>query len=107
MSSTSQKKAKSDSVAEGDYQQLWNSNPMLKPFIQKLVVNIGVGKAGEELQKAYKVLYSLTNQKPVILLAKKNIKEWDLRKKQSIATKVTLREQAAIDFLKRVLSVMG
>jgi len=86
-----------------DFKMIWAKNPMLKPYIDKVVVNIGVGQAGEELQKAYKVLNSLVEQKPVIVTSKKNIKEWNVRKGQSIATKVTLRSEKALDFLKRTL----
>jgi large subunit ribosomal protein L5 len=94
---------KSEKAAEDDYQLKWKQNPMLKPFIDKVVINIGVGKAGEELQKAFKVLQSLTDRKPVIITAKKSIKEWDVRKRQSIATKVTLRGDEAVAFLKRAI----
>jgi large subunit ribosomal protein L5 len=81
------------------------SHPMQIPYIQKVVVNIGVGQGGEELQKAIEVLKTLTDQKPVIIKAKKNIKEWKVRKGQSIATKVTLRGKKAEDFIKKSLVV--
>jgi large subunit ribosomal protein L5 len=90
---------------ELDYQKIWTKNPMLKPFIDKLVINIGVGQAGEELQKAIKVLKQLSLHEPVILIAKRAIKEFNTRKGQSIATKVTLRGPEAIAFLKRALTV--
>lgn len=93
-------KAKSN---EENYQSMWASNRMLKPYIDKVVVNIGVGQSGEELQKAYKVLNSLCNKKPIMLKAKKNVKEWNIRKNQSIAVKVTLRGEEARAFLKRAL----
>jgi large subunit ribosomal protein L5 len=93
------------SQQELDFQKVWASNPMLYPFIDKVVINIGVGQAGEELQKAVKVLEQLTHHKAVILIAKKSVKEWNIRQKQSIATKVTLRGQAGLDFLKRALTI--
>jgi large subunit ribosomal protein L5 len=86
-----------------DFGKVWSQNPMTKPFIDKVVINIGVGESGEKLQKAYKVLEGLTEQKPVILTAKKSIKEWNVRAKQTIATKVTLRGEKALNFLKRAL----
>jgi len=91
--------------AEMDYQKVWAKNPMMKPFIDKVVVNIGVGQAGEELQKAVKILQQLTNRKPVIITAKKSVKEFNLRQGQSIATKVTMRGDDGLAFLKRALSV--
>jgi large subunit ribosomal protein L5 len=93
------------SQQEVDYQKVWAQNPMLRPFIDKVVINIGVGQAGEELQKAVKVLEQLTHRKAVIIIAKKSVKEWNIRAKQSIATKVTLRGQIGLDFLKRALQI--
>ena len=85
-----------------DYKAKWK-HPMQKPYIDKVVVNIGVGQAGEELVKASKVLEDLTQTHPVILKAQKNVKEWGVRKGQSIATKVTLRGDKAMDIIKRTL----
>jgi large subunit ribosomal protein L5 len=93
----------SSSVESVDYKKKWAGNKMLKPILQKVVINIGIGQAGEELQKAYKVLNSLTDRTSVILKAKRSIKEWNVRKNQSLATKVTLRGQEAKDFLLRAL----
>jgi large subunit ribosomal protein L5 len=52
------------------------------------------------------VLKELTNQQPVKKKAKKTIREFGLRKGESIACVVTLRKQMAIDFLKKVLPVV-
>ncbi len=81
----------------------WEKNPMLKPRIAKVTVNIGVGEAGERLQKAAKVVEQLTGQKPVFTKAKKTIKDFGVRKGESIGVKVTLRKEKAIEFLKKVL----
>ena len=43
----------------------WQEQPMLKPRINKVVVNLNIGKSGEPLEKASNVLEELTNQKPV------------------------------------------
>lgn len=88
-----------------EIQKDWDSNPFRKPKIEKLTINIAVGEAGEELNKASRILELLTNKKPVILKAKKSVKDFNLRKGQSIAVKVTLRGESAITFLKRVLFV--
>jgi large subunit ribosomal protein L5 len=84
----------------------WEEQPMLKPRIGKVVVNLNIGKSGEPLEKASKVLKELTNQTPVKRQAKKTIRDFGLRKGESIACVVTLRKQAAIDFLKKVLPVV-
>jgi large subunit ribosomal protein L5 len=84
----------------------WKEQPMLKPRIEKVVVNLSVGKSGEPLEKASKVLKELTNQTPVKKKAKKSIRDFGLRKGEAIACVVTLRKQAAIDFLKKVMPVV-
>ena len=88
-----------------DFQKNWDSNPYRVPTIEKVIVNISVGQAGEELRKASKILELITGKKPVPLRAKKSVKEWNLRQGQSIAVKVTLRNEDAAFFLKKVLSV--
>jgi large subunit ribosomal protein L5 len=84
----------------------WEEQPMLKPRIEKVVVNLNVGKSGEPLEKASKVLKELTNQTPVKKKAKKTIRDFGIREGEPIACVVTLRKQKAIDFLKKVLPVV-
>jgi large subunit ribosomal protein L5 len=88
-----------------DYAKDWKSNPFRQPKIDKVVANISVGQAGEELNKAKRILELLTKSKSVIVRAKKSVKEFGIRKGQSIAVKVTLRGEEANKFLKRVLFV--
>src|SRR6056297_3568824 len=88
-----------------DFESKWNSNPMLKPFIEKVVVNISVGKGGEELEKARNVLQEMTGCSPVSVRAKASVKEWGIRAGQNIATKVTLRGENAVKFIKRALVI--
>jgi large subunit ribosomal protein L5 len=84
----------------------WEEHPMLKPRIEKVVVNLNVGKSGEPLEKANKVLKEITGQTPVKKKAKKTIRDFGIREGESIAVVVTLRKQKAIDFLKKVLPVV-
>ena len=84
----------------------WEEHPMLKPKIEKVVVNLNVGKSGEPLEKANKVLKEITGQTPVKRKAKKTIRDFGIREGESIAVVVTLRKQKAIDFLKKVLPVV-
>jgi large subunit ribosomal protein L5 len=84
----------------------WGEQPMLKPRIEKVVVNLNVGKSGEPLEKASKVLKELTNQNPIKMKAKKTIRDFGIRQGEPIACIVTLRKQKATDFLKKVLPVV-
>ena len=86
--------------------QKWEKQPMLKPKIEKVVVNINVGKSGEPLEKASRVLKELTDQNPVKTKAKKTVRDFGIRQGEPIAAVVTLRKQKAIDFLKKVLPVI-
>jgi large subunit ribosomal protein L5 len=84
----------------------WEEHPMLKPRIEKVVVNLNVGKSGEPLEKANRVLKEITGQTPVKKKAKKTIRDFGIREGEPIAVVVTLRNQQAIDFLKKVLPVV-
>jgi large subunit ribosomal protein L5 len=83
------------------------ANPMLRPRIEKVTVNISVGKSGEPLEKAMKVLEQLTGQKPCPRKAKKTIRDFGIRKGEPIACMVTLRGARATNFLKRAFEAVG
>jgi large subunit ribosomal protein L5 len=84
----------------------WTEHPMLQPRIEKVVVNLNVGKSGEPLEKANTVLKEITGQTPIKRKAKKTIRDFGIREGESIAVVVTLRRQQAIDFLKKVFPVV-
>lgn len=73
--------------------------------IQKAVINIGVGEAGENLEKAEKVLGMLTKVTPVRTQTKTPNREWGLRIGMPIGCKVTLRGKPAEEFIARALWV--
>jgi len=73
------------------------------PKIEKITVNIGVGEAGERLEKAQSVIKDITGQKSIQTLSKITSKDWGLRKRMPIGCKVTLRNKGAEDFLKEAL----
>jgi large subunit ribosomal protein L5 len=52
-------------VSEETMIKTWEEHPMLKPKIEKVVVNLNVGKSGEPLEKANKVLKEITGRNPV------------------------------------------
>lgn len=93
-------------MSEEGIQKQWQTQPMLKPRIEKVVVNISVGKSGEPLEKATKVLKELTGQTPCKRKAKDSVRDFNIRKGESIACIVTLRGEDAIAFLNRVLPVI-
>lgn len=72
---------------------------MQEIILDKVVINIGVGQAGERLNKAVKVLEMLTGHKPVLTVSKKTYREFNVRKGLTIGAKVTLRDEDASTFL--------
>jgi large subunit ribosomal protein L5 len=78
-------------------------NSMRRIRISKVTVNIGVGKSGEQLEKAKKVLQQISGQSPGSCNARKTIKDFGIRKGEPIGCKVTLRGEKAADFLKTSL----
>lgn len=94
-------------MAEEEIIKEWSSDPMLKPRIAKICVNISVGKSGDPLEKASKVLEELTGQKPCRRKAKKTIRDFGIRKGEPIACLVTLRGERAYSFLQKVLQTVN
>jgi large subunit ribosomal protein L5 len=73
--------------------------------IGKVVVNVGVGEAGEKLVKAQKVLELVTKQKSIQTLSHQAVRDWGVRRNMPIGTRVTLRGDAADAFLKAALDI--
>jgi len=81
-------------------------NPMREIFVRKVVMNIGVGEAGEKLVRAERVLQILTNnRKPVQTISRTTNKDLGIRKGMPIGVKVTLRGEEAEDLIRRALWV--
>lgn len=73
--------------------------------VDKVVVNIGVGEAGERLVKAEKVLEMVTGQKPVETISKTVNRDLGIRHGMPLGCKVTLRGETAENFLRQALSI--
>lgn len=84
-----------------------SENPMRKMGVEKVVVNIGVGKSGEPLQKASTILEELFSQKPSVRKAKRTIRDFGVRRGEPIGVTVTLRGEKAIEALKKLLQAKG
>jgi len=84
-----------------------NENPMRTVKLAKVTVHIAVGKSGEMLEKARKVLEELTGQKPCTRQAKRTVKDFGIREGEPIACLTTLRGERANEFLKRGLEAVS
>lgn len=79
---------------------------MKEIMIEKVTLNIGVGKPGPELEKASSLLQEITGKKPVQTTTKRRIPTWSLRPGLAIGTKVTLRGKDAEEVLKRLFEAL-
>ncbi|MBS3108605.1 50S ribosomal protein L5 [Candidatus Woesearchaeota archaeon] len=80
---------------------------MKKIEIDKVTLNIGAGEPGDKLEKAMKLLSSISNAKPVQTKSKTRIPTWGIRPGLPIGCKVTLRKERANLLLKRLLKAMN
>lgn len=83
-------------------------NPMAIPRLEKIVINMGLGEATQNvklLDTAVEELAAITGQKPVITRAKKSIASFKLRKGMPIGAMVTLRGDRMYEFLDRLISI--
>lgn len=88
--------------------QLGLANVMLVPRLEKIVLNMGVGRATQQqslLEGAVRDLTAITGQKPLVTRATKSIAGFKLREGNAIGAKVTLRGDRMWEFLDRLISL--
>jgi large subunit ribosomal protein L5 len=81
-------------------------NLMAVPRLEKIVLNMGVGRAAQDskvLTSAQEELSLIAGQRAVLTQAKRSIAAFKLRQGMNIGTKVTLRKQRMYDFLERLV----
>ncbi len=82
------------------------ANPIQKPRVDKVVLNIGLGESGDKLGKAENLLRQITNRKPVRTFSRHKIPTWGIKKGDPIGCKVTLRGSSAEEMLRRGFSAV-
>ena len=83
-------------------------NVMQVPKIEKVVINMGIGEAKENvkiLDAAANDLQIITGQKPVITKAKKSVANFKIREGMPIGCKVTLRGDKMYEFVDRLINL--
>jgi len=80
-------------------------NKMKDVVVDKVTLNIGIGKAGQELENAKTLLERLSGAKAVPTHAKTRNPVFHIKKGDVIGTKATLRGPMAIEFVKKALKV--
>jgi len=89
-------------------QELQLGNVMEVPHVVKVVINMGLGEAIQNikvLESAVEELSRITGQKAVITRAKRSIASFKLREGMPIGCMVTLRRERAYEFLDRLVNV--
>jgi large subunit ribosomal protein L5 len=89
-------------------EELVLANVMQVPRLEKIVINMGVGRATQQpslLEGAVTDLTIISGQKPIVTKAGQSIAGFKLREGQSIGAKVTLRGDRMWEFLDRLISV--
>ncbi len=97
-----------DEIKAALQEQLGLANVMEVPKLEKIVINMGVGKATQQpslLEGAVRDLTAISGQKPIVTKARDSIAGFKLREGQSIGCKVTLRGDRMWEFLDRLISV--
>jgi large subunit ribosomal protein L5 len=80
-----------------------SGHPLRDVRIAKVVLNIGVGRSGEAIERARRVLEELVDQKASFRKAKKSIRDFGIHKGEPIGMMVTLRGAKAETILKLLL----
>jgi large subunit ribosomal protein L5 len=76
-------------------------------YVDKVVVHMGVGEAGDKLVKAENIMKAISKQTPIRSIAKKTQPAFSVRKGMPIGCKVTLRGKPARDFLATSLKIVN
>jgi large subunit ribosomal protein L5 len=95
-------------IAPGLAEKFGRKNRLSLPRLDKIVVNMGVGKALQDknrLGQAAEQLAQITGQKAQITKAKVSISGFRLREGNEIGCRVTLRGQRMYEFLDRLISI--
>jgi large subunit ribosomal protein L5 len=83
-------------------------NRLSLPRLEKIVVNMGVGKALQDknrMEQAVEQLAQITGQRPQVTRAKKAVSGFRLRQGNEIGCRVTLRGRRMYEFLDRLISI--
>lgn len=85
------------------------TNPHQVPRLEKITLNIGLGKSKDDkkmIAAATNTLFKITGQKPMETIAKKSIASFKLREGNMIGLKVTLRGDRMYEFLDRFVTIV-
>ena len=102
------KKVYKETIAPDLQKQFNYSSAMQIPVLKKIVVNMGLGNATQDkkiIDVAINELTSITGQKAVATVSRKDVSNFKLRKKMPIGVRVTLRRERMYEFLEKLIRV--
>ena len=105
---TTLKKQYDEKIAPALMKQFNYSSPMQIPKLVKIVLNEGLGDATQDkkiIETAINELTTITGQKAVQTLSKKDISNFRVRKKMPIGARVTLRRDRMYEFMERFIRI--
>ena len=105
---TTLKKQYDEKIAPALMKQFNYSSPMQIPRLVKIVLNEGLGDATQDkkiIETAINELTTITGQKAVQTLSKKDIYNFRVRKKMPIGARVTLRRDRMYEFMERFIRI--
>ena len=82
-------------------------SPMKQIRLEKVVLNMGVGKSGDVIEIAKKALDQISGKRSCARNAKETQRDWGVRKGEPIGAAVTVRGEDAKALLKRLLEAKG
>ncbi len=88
-------------------------NKDIRNFLEKVVINAGVGRASQQpnfeekaLAQITRDLAALAGQKPEVCRSRKSIAGFKIREGQIIGLKATLRKRKMLDFFERLITIV-
>ncbi len=85
----------------------------MRAFVEKVVVDAGVGRLGQQpnfeekiLPQVLRDIAAITGQQPQLRRAKESIAGFKLREGQIVGLRVTLRQEKAVDFFERLITIV-
>jgi large subunit ribosomal protein L5 len=90
-------------IKKFSYKNVWQA-----PRLEKIVVNVGIGKLREDAKLVEKIVNDIsliTGQKTILTKARKSIAAFKLRKGVEVGCKVTLRRENMYIFLDKLISI--
>jgi large subunit ribosomal protein L5 len=85
-------------------QAAMQENPMRKIRVGKVVLNIGLGKSGEAIERGKKVLQQVSGQTPAQTRAKRSVRDFGIHKGEPIGVIVTVRGDETKQLMEKLLA---